>query len=108
MLYPKEDPHSSTLMYACRTCTFSEPAASACVFRNIMSNTVGETEGVTQDVASDPTVGTPDFCIMCGHVILCDICDEEMVGSGDEYNEEEPAHDSLADVAESDKLPTKN
>ena len=73
-----------------------------------MSNTVGETEGVTQDVASDPTVGTPDFCIMCGHVILCDICDEEMVGSGDEYNEEEPAHDSLADVAESDKLPTKN
>ena len=87
MLYPKEDPHSSTLMYACRTCTFSEPAASACVFRNIMSNTVGETEGVTQDVASDPTVGTPDFCTMCGNVIMCEICDGNMVGGGDDNND---------------------
>ena len=76
MLYPKEDPHSATLMFACRTCQFSEPAASACVFRNILHNTVGETEGVTQDVASDPTVGVPDLCTLCGQEIACDVCGE--------------------------------
>ncbi|TKA77277.1 hypothetical protein B0A49_00976 [Cryomyces minteri] len=59
MLYPKEDPTTNTLMFACLTCSFSEPAASSCVFRNELSNTVGETSGVTQDVASDPTVGAP-------------------------------------------------
>lgn len=56
MLYPKEDRLSNTLMFACRTCPFSEPATSACVFRNELSNTVGETAGITQDVGSDPTV----------------------------------------------------
>ena len=58
MLYPKEDRLNNTLMFACRTCQFSEPAASSCVYRNNLSNTVGETAGVTQDVGSDPTVGT--------------------------------------------------
>ncbi|MCJ1366991.1 hypothetical protein MMC16_006122 [Acarospora aff. strigata] len=55
MLYPKEDRMSNTLMFACRTCQFSEPATSSCVFRNILHNSVGETAGVTQDVGSDPT-----------------------------------------------------
>ena len=75
MLYPKEDKSQNTLMFACRTCTFSEPATSSCVFRNELSNTVGETAGITQDVGSDPTVGCFHLCIMCGQEILCEICE---------------------------------
>ncbi|KAM0796109.1 DNA-directed RNA polymerase-like protein II subunit rpb9 [Usnea florida] len=56
MLYPKEDRMTNKLMFACRTCQFSEEAISSCVFRNNMYNTVGETAGVTQDVGSDPTL----------------------------------------------------
>ena len=56
MLYPKEDPDSRKLMYTCRTCQYVEPAATSCVFRNILNSASGETAGVTQDVASDPTV----------------------------------------------------
>ena len=77
MLYPKEDRLNSTLMFACRTCQFSEPAPSSCVYRNQLSNTVGETAGVTQDVGSDPTVGFTDslndeapFCTLCGCLLL--------------------------------------
>ncbi|KAL9104586.1 MAG: hypothetical protein Q9187_008883, partial [Circinaria calcarea] len=77
MLYPKEDRMSNTLMFACRTCQFSEPAISSCVFRNTLYNTVGETAGVTQDVGADPTVGLPDFCTLCGQEILCFICGDE-------------------------------
>ncbi|KAL9076513.1 MAG: hypothetical protein Q9161_000845 [Pseudevernia consocians] len=71
MLYPKEDRMTNKLMFACRTCQFSEEAISSCVFRNNMYNTVGETAGVTQDVGSDPTVGDPDpdvypCCTLCG------------------------------------------
>ena len=64
-------------MFACRTCQFSEPAISSCVFRNNLYNTVGETAGVTQDVGSDPTVGLPDFCTLCGQEVLCFLCAEE-------------------------------
>lgn len=90
MLYPKEDADNSQLMFACRTCTFSEPAASACVFRNILSNTVGETEGVTQDVASDPTVGDPDsaLCSLCGLVITCELCGQSMFDSPSEASDD--------------------
>ncbi|KZF21569.1 DNA directed RNA polymerase II 15 kDa subunit [Xylona heveae TC161] len=56
MLYPKEDRLSNTLMFACRTCQFSEPATSSCVFRNNLSTNVAETAGVTTDVGSDPTL----------------------------------------------------
>lgn len=56
MLYPKENKENNTLMFACRTCQFSEPATSSCVYRNELANTVGETAGITQDVGSDPTV----------------------------------------------------
>lgn len=74
MLYPKEDLNNKKLMYACRTCQFSEEATSSCVFRNNLYNTVGETAGVTQDVGSDPTVGLPDFCTYCGQPIICLFC----------------------------------
>jgi DNA-directed RNA polymerase II subunit RPB9 len=76
MLYPKEDRANSRLMYACRTCQFSEPASSSCVYRNQLSNTVGETAGVTLDVGSDPTVGSlscselEPFCTLCGKLIM--------------------------------------
>ena len=76
MLYPKEDRINNTLMFSCRTCPFSEPAASSCVFRNNLYNTVGETAGVTQDVGADPTVGLPEFCTctLCGEEIVCFLC----------------------------------
>ena len=61
-------------MYACRTCQYSQPAASPCVFRHDLSNTVGETAGVTQDVGADPTVGLPDFCTLCGQKLSCEVC----------------------------------
>lgn len=71
MLYPKEDPDTHRLQFACRTCQYSEEAASSCVFRNILNNAVGETAGVTQDVGSDPTVGVP-LCLLCGSVVACE------------------------------------
>ncbi|KAL2270530.1 hypothetical protein VTJ83DRAFT_2714 [Remersonia thermophila] len=56
MLYPKEDEAERKLMFTCRTCNFSEEATSSCIFRNTMNTSTGETAGVTQDVASDPTL----------------------------------------------------
>ncbi|KAG7291145.1 hypothetical protein NEMBOFW57_001156 [Staphylotrichum longicolle] len=61
MLYPKEDEVDRKLMFTCRTCNFSEEATSSCIFRNTMNNAAGETAGVTQDVGSDPTPGTPEL-----------------------------------------------
>ena len=81
MLYPKEDRMNNQLMFACRTCQFSEPAPSSCVFRNQLYTEVGETAGVTQDVGSDPTVGIPELdfdpvCTLCGEQIKCIVCGE--------------------------------
>jgi len=56
MLYPKEDRQNNKLEFACRTCHFHEDAATSCVFRNELRNTVGETAGITQDVGQDPTL----------------------------------------------------
>ncbi|KAK4693040.1 DNA-directed RNA polymerase II subunit RPB9, partial [Lecanoromycetidae sp. Uapishka_2] len=86
MLYPKEDRMTNKLMFACRTCQFSEEASSSCVFRNTIHNTVGENSGVTQDVGSDPTVGGPSdelsdvCCTLCGREIEwhCMLCGEEL------------------------------
>lgn len=71
MLYPKEDPTTHRLNFACRTCAYVEEAKSSCVFRNVLNNAVGETAGVTQDVGSDPTVGLP-LCLLCGCVVVCE------------------------------------
>lgn len=68
MLYPKEDRVNNRLLFACRTCQFSEEAASSCIFRNSIHNTIGATAGVTQDVGSDPTVGG-FLCLHCGEII---------------------------------------
>jgi DNA-directed RNA polymerase II subunit RPB9 len=66
MLYPREDKVTNTLEYHCRTCQFAEAAPSSCIFRNNLAVDAGEIAGVTDDVGSDPTVGTPEFCMMCG------------------------------------------
>lgn len=102
MLYPKEDRETNTLMFACRTCHFSEEADAACIYRNSLKETIAETPGNVQDVAQDPTVGEPSdsmslddstydsamdmedsqgvdvvpaFCTFCGQEILCPICE---------------------------------
>ncbi|KAK4187526.1 hypothetical protein QBC35DRAFT_384653 [Podospora australis] len=101
MLYPKEDDNDHRLMFTCRTCNFSEEAKSTCIFRNVLNNAAGETAGVTQDVGSDPTVGTSSVasraipsssssssshghhcvyvcCLTCGRMITCEICGAEL------------------------------
>ena len=88
---------TNKLMFACRTCQFSEEALSSCVFRNNMYNTVGETAGVTQDVGSDPTVCAPasfdsdfDSGFESDRVCLCcTFCGMEVVGEDEEEEEEE-------------------
>lgn len=108
MLYPKEDRATNTLMFACRTCHFSEEADAACIYRNSLKETIAETPGNVQDVAQDPTVGNnantapslddaaydsamdtdegesvgmlPYFCTYCGQEILCPICESPTDG----------------------------
>lgn len=93
MLYPKEDKSARKLMYQCRTCQHTQEASSNCVYRNILKSQAGDTAGVTQDVALDPTVGAPGseattssstglpppavlaMCGCCGQVIMCSVCD---------------------------------
>lgn len=58
MLYPREDRTLGTLSFQCRNCQFAENVGPVCIYRNELTNTVGETSGVTQDVASDPTVSS--------------------------------------------------
>ncbi|OAA55547.1 DNA directed RNA polymerase 2 [Niveomyces insectorum RCEF 264] len=97
MLYPKEDEDAHKLQFTCRTCQYTEEATSTCVFRNVLNNAAGETAGVTQDVGSDPTVGSalsfsafpapPAFsssgpphkavvCLCCGGMVVCRSCGE--------------------------------
>lgn len=84
MLYPKEDEDAHRLQFTCRTCQYTEPAQSSCIYRNKLNTSAGETAGVTQDVGSDPTVSSPFpcrkhrlpvvICICCGSTISCEIC----------------------------------
>ena len=57
MLYPREDPTKNELIFACGMCDHHESSNQKCVWRHELSNTVGETAGITQDVAADPSVG---------------------------------------------------
>ena len=104
MLYPKEDRMNNTLMFACRTCQYSEAATAACIYRNSLQEQIAETAGNVEDVAQDPTVGDSDYdtardsfiedgddpsagmdyggdddvlpetCTFCGQEILCPHC----------------------------------
>ncbi|KAF2497342.1 hypothetical protein BU16DRAFT_559093 [Lophium mytilinum] len=104
LLFPKEDKENNRLLFACRTCSFTEPAPSACVMRHEIASTVGDTAGITQDVGQDPTVGLseslsdaslsetiPGFCTMCGQEIFCEICGQESDGGfymeADDYDD---------------------
>lgn len=89
MLYPKEDKDARKLMYTCRTCQHTVEATSNCIYRNMLKSQVGDTAGVTQDVALDPTVRGPEstlnvpssptsalvMCGCCGQVIMCSDCE---------------------------------
>ncbi|KAJ4298289.1 hypothetical protein N0V90_006189 [Kalmusia sp. IMI 367209] len=90
LLFPREDKAESKLLFACRTCSFSEEAPSACVMRHEIASSAGDTAGVTADIGQDPTVGLtrslsrtslidafPNLCTMCGQDILCEDCGEE-------------------------------
>lgn len=61
MLYPREDHTTNSLMFACRTCQFSEPANATCIWRNSLKEDVQATAGNVDDVAQDPTVGEADM-----------------------------------------------
>lgn len=103
MLYPKEDEDNHKLQFTCRTCQYTEEATSTCIYRNVLNNAAGETAGVTQDVSSDPTVGdssvhshppstsniVPVFCLCCGKVIICDVCDSEPAAIPADCHEDE-------------------
>ncbi|KAI9679667.1 MAG: hypothetical protein M1829_001629 [Trizodia sp. TS-e1964] len=97
MLYPKEDrTMPGTLVFQCRTCLFSEKARSNCIFRNVLNNADFETAGVVQDVATDTTVGLPDFCTLCGQQILCITCGDMVISpSGCFSGHSEQEHSTL-------------
>lgn len=61
MLYPREDRVTAALYFQCNNCQAAEYTPPQCVHRNELAKYVGETSGVTQDVASDPTV-SHGFC----------------------------------------------
>lgn len=102
MLNAQEDRDNHQLVFTCRTCRYVGTAESLCVYRNELSNTVGETAGITQDVGQDPTVCgekdddvvvvgggderkvegdevAPDLCTLCGQTIACAVCGEKVV-----------------------------
>jgi DNA-directed RNA polymerase II subunit RPB9 len=92
MLYPSEDRERKELVFACRTCMYSEAPSSSCVYRNDLSNTVGDTAGITQDVGQDPTVGLNilELCTVCGEEITCEKCGEPAaIGCWLEVNDDE-------------------
>lgn len=56
MLYPQEDRQQGQLVFGCRHCQYMEEVGSTCIYRNNLSNFVGEIHGTIDDVTSDPTV----------------------------------------------------
>ncbi|KAK1919235.1 hypothetical protein P3342_008959 [Pyrenophora teres f. teres] len=67
LLFPREDKSENKLLFACRTCSFTEEAPSSCVMRHEIASTVGATAGVTAEVAQDPTLPRiQKQCTECG------------------------------------------
>jgi DNA-directed RNA polymerase II subunit RPB9 len=103
LLFPREDKSENKLLFACRTCSFTEEAPSSCVMRHEISSTVGATAGVTAEVAQDPTVGLSHSgpqasgpeelpcCTMCGMDIVCVECGEDHAPGFVLEAEDEPA-----------------
>jgi DNA-directed RNA polymerase II subunit RPB9 len=107
LLFPREDKAENKLLFACRTCSFTEEAPSSCVMRHEIASTVGATAGVTAEVAQDPTVGPSDpsslnaapkevtCCTMCGQDIICTECGEDWAPGFMLEAEDEPSHMDL-------------
>ena len=74
LLYPKEERSTGKLLYFCKTCKHTEESNSACAWRNQLNSAVTATAGEIEDVASDPTVGVPCFCTLCGEELRCGSC----------------------------------
>ncbi|KAJ4363656.1 hypothetical protein N0V83_009952 [Neocucurbitaria cava] len=103
LLFPREDKSENKLLFACRTCAFTEEAPSSCVMRHEIASTVGATAGVTAEVAQDPTVGPSHSdsqaslseempcCTMCGMPIMCEECGEESAPGFALEAEDEPS-----------------
>jgi DNA-directed RNA polymerase II subunit RPB9 len=66
LLFPREDKAENKLLFACRTCSFTEEAPSSCVMRHEIASTVGATAGVTAEVAQDPTLPRIQKQCSCG------------------------------------------
>lgn len=104
LLFPREDKAENKLLFACRTCSFTEEAPSSCVMRHEIASTVGATAGVTAEVAQDPTVGPSDptsqdpapkevtCCTMCGQDIICVECHDDWAPGFMLEAEDEPSH----------------
>ncbi|KAF3031522.1 DNA-directed RNA polymerase II core subunit rpb9 [Didymella heteroderae] len=108
LLFPREDKAENKLLFACRTCSFTEEAPSSCVMRHEIASTVGATAGVTAEVAQDPTVGASNptsqnaaaqdkdkevtCCTMCGQDIMCNVCGEDWAPGFMLEAEDEPSH----------------
>lgn len=115
LLFPREDKAENKLLFACRTCSFTEEAPSSCVMRHEIASTVGATAGVTAEVAQDPTVRLSHHyesqeslneempcCTMCGMPIICVECGEESAPGyalevQDEESPAEPQQESYMD-----------
>ncbi|XPT03461.1 DNA-directed RNA polymerase II core subunit rpb9, variant 2 [Ascochyta lentis] len=108
LLFPREDKAENKLLFACRTCSFTEEAPSSCVMRHEIASTVGATAGVTAEVAQDPTVGPSDptspsaaakevtCCTMCGQDIVCVECGDDWAPGFMLEAEDEPSHVPVA------------
>lgn len=103
-------------MFTCRTCHVGEPATSYCVYQNKLNSQVGDTAGVTQDVASDPTVCVPElsfgflsipgFCMCCGKEMACETCGRTYYAVPKDLSDEclSPASDALSHESSIDSV----
>merc|ERR1712093_818532 len=68
LLYPKADKIHKQLLYSCRNCDWFDEANSICVYRSELITELKETAGVTQDIATDPTLPRAQMkCPRCGN-----------------------------------------
>lgn len=69
MLYPKVQQSTMTLMNACRSCAYSEPARNVMVYRNDLMSVSKEQAGVIDQLMKDPTLprSREHSCPKCGN-----------------------------------------
>lgn len=72
MLYPKEDRQQRRLLYACRTCTYSEPSPPElhnCIYVNDLKAAPTARLTISKELILDPTLRRTKAvtCPKCGH-----------------------------------------